>query len=49
MNALLLNRLTLIPMLTIYLLVQCVDIPKATLGLVLVRKGIWVHNIVSDL
>lgn len=48
-SALLLTRLTSLPILTIYLLVQCVDIPKATLGLVLVRKGIWVHNIVSDL
>lgn len=49
MSALLLTRLTSLPILIIYLLVQCVDIPKATLGLVLVRKGIWVHNIVSDL
>lgn len=49
MSALLLTRLTSLPILTIYLLVQCVDIPKATLGLVPVRKGIWVHNIVSDL
>ena len=49
MSALLLTRLTSLPILTIYLLVQCVDIPKATLGLVLVRKGIWVHNIVNDL
>lgn len=49
MSALLLTRLTSLPILTIYLLVQCVDIPKATFGLVLVRKGIWVHNIVSDL
>lgn len=49
MSALLLTRLTSLPILNIYLLVQCVDIPKATLGLVLVRKGIWVHNIVSDL
>ena len=49
MSALLLTRLTSLPILTIYLLVQCVDIPKATLGLVLGRKGIWVHNIVSDL
>ena len=49
MSALLLTRLTSLPILTIYLLVQCVNIPKATLGLILVRKGIWVHNIVSDL
>ena len=49
MSALLLTRLTSLPILTIYLLVQCVDIPKATLGLILVRKGIWVNNIVNEL
>ena len=49
MAALLLTRLTSLPILIIYILVQCVDIPKATLGLILVRKGIWVHNIVNDL
>ena len=49
MAALLLTRLTSLPILLIYILVQCVDIPKATLGLILVRKGIWVHNIVNDL
>lgn len=49
MAALLLTRLTSLPILIIYILVQCVDIPKATLGLILVRKGIWVHNIVNEL
>ena len=37
-TALLLTRLTSLPILIIYILVQCVDIPKATLGLILVRK-----------
>ena len=49
MAALLLTRLTSLPILIIYILVQCVDIPKATLGLILVRKGIWVNNIVNEL
>ena len=48
-TALLLTRLTSLPILIIYILVQCVDIPKATLGLILVRKGIWVNNIVNEL
>ena len=38
MAALLLTRLTSLPILIIYILVQCVDIPKATLGLILVEK-----------
>lgn len=48
-SALLLTRLTNLDILTIYMLVQCVDIPKAILGLILVKKGVWVHNIVNDL
>ena len=48
MSALLLTRLTSLDILTIYILVQCVDIPKAILGLVLVKKGVWVHNIVNE-
>ena len=48
-TALLLTRLTSLPILIIYIRVQCVDIPKATLGLILVRKGIWVNNIVNEL
>mgnify|MGYP000119769635 FL=1 len=48
-TALLLTRLTSLPILIIYILVQCIDIPKATLGLILVRKGIWVNNIVNEL
>lgn len=49
MVALCLTRFTNLPIFYVYLLVQCVDIPKAVLGITLVKKGIWVHNIVNGL
>lgn len=49
MVALCLTRFTNLPIFNVYLLVQCVDIPKAVLGITLVKKGIWVHNIVNEL
>ena len=48
MVALCLTRFTDLPILNVYLLVQCVDIPKAILGITLVKKGIWIHNIVNE-
>lgn len=48
-TALLLTRFTNFSIFTIYCLVQCVDIPKAILGLILVKKGVWIHNIVNTL
>ena len=49
MVAMCLTRFTNLPIFNVYLLVQCVDIPKAILGITLVKKGIWVHNIVNEL
>lgn len=46
--AFILSRFTSFDILSVYLLVQCADIPKAILGLVLVNKGIWINNIVAD-
>lgn len=46
--ALCLTRFTDLPILNVYLLVQCVDISKAILGITLVKKGIWIHNIVNE-
>lgn len=48
MVALCLTRFTDLPIFNVYLLVQCVDIPKAILGITLVKKGIWIHNIVNE-
>ena len=36
-----------VPLATIYLLVQLADIIKCAFGYVLVRKGVWMHNIVG--
>lgn len=49
MAALLLTRLTGLDIFYIYLIVQCLDIPKAILGIMLVKKGIWLENIVNEL
>lgn len=43
-----LSRFTEMPILLLYLCVQMVDILKATLGFILVKKGVWINNIVAD-
>lgn len=49
MIALFLTRWTSLNIFYVYLIVQCFDIPKALLGVLLVKKGIWLENIVNDL
>ena len=39
---------TALPVLIVYLFVQCADIIKVCVGYVLVRKGIWVTNLVTQ-
>lgn len=41
-------RFTALPVLIVYLFVQCADIIKVCVGYVLVRKGIWVTNLVTQ-
>lgn len=41
-------RLTGLPIVPIYIICQLADILKCGFGLFLVKKGIWVHNIVAD-
>ncbi len=43
-----LAHFTSLPILTLYILVQCIDIIKCALGFLFVRKGIWIRNIVND-
>jgi len=45
--AFVLSRYTLIPLVWLYLCCQLIDIIKCTIGFVLVKKGVWLHNIVS--
>lgn len=45
--ALLLVNFTALPILTIYAIVQALDFIKVTIGYILIRKGVWISNIVS--
>ena len=45
--AFLLSRYTSLNVMLMYLLVQASDIPKVIIGMVLVRKRIWVNNLVG--
>ncbi|MBQ6355931.1 MAG: MATE family efflux transporter [Solobacterium sp.] len=42
-----LSRFTDLPVLYIFIVVVCADIPKAVLGLFLVHKRVWVQNLVG--
>lgn len=42
-----LSRFTTVPVIYIFLCVQCMDIMKALIGAILIKKGIWIHNIVA--
>lgn len=42
-----LSRYTSLPVTAVYALVQAGDLIKATIGFILVRKGVWLQNIVS--
>ena len=42
-----LSRFTSLPVLGIYILVQLADMIKCIVGFVLVKKGVWLQNIVS--
>lgn len=45
--ATLLNRLTGLPVTGVYALVQAADIIKCIVGFILIKKGVWLQNIVS--
>lgn len=47
-TAFLLCKYTGLPILGIYAVVQSVDIIKVIVGYILIRKGIWISNIVED-
>lgn len=46
--AFVLTRYTAMGIIMIYLIVKCLDLIKCAIGIVLVRKGVWVNNIVSS-
>lgn len=45
--ALLLCKYTVLPILVIYAIVQAADLIKVAVGYVLIRKGVWISNIVG--
>ncbi len=42
-----LSRYTALPILLLYLCVQLLDLIKCAIGFVLVKKGVWIQNVVS--
>ena len=42
-----LSRFTTLPVIGIYTLVQLGDIIKCVIGFILVKKGVWLQNIVA--
>ena len=46
--AFVLSRFTAVPILPMYTVVQMMDLVKVALGLVLVKKRVWVKNLVKD-
>lgn len=43
-----LSGFTSLPIVPLYVIVQSIDVIKVVIGVVLVKKGIWVNNIVGD-
>lgn len=46
--AFVLSRFTSIPVVSLYACIQALDIVKCVLGLILVKKGVWINNIVEN-
>lgn len=46
--AFVLSRYTTLPIVPLYLFCQLIDIIKCVIGFVLVKKGVWINNIVSE-
>ncbi|MCQ2240960.1 MATE family efflux transporter [Treponema sp.] len=47
-TAFVLTRYTAMGIILIYLIVKALDLIKCVIGIVLIRKGVWVNNIVSN-
>ena len=43
-----LSRFTTLPVIAIYVMVQLGDIIKCVIGFILVKKGVWLQNIVTS-
>lgn len=47
-TAYILSRYTGLPIVPLYLFCQLIDIIKCIIGFILVKKGVWLHNIVAE-
>lgn len=47
--AFVLSRFTSLPLLAIFLACQSVETVKAVVGFVLIKKGVWIHNMVENI
>ncbi len=47
-TAYVLTEFTTLPILPIYLICQSLEIVKCTIGFILVKKGVWINNIISS-
>ncbi len=48
-SALLMCHLTSLPILGIYAIIQAADIIKVIVGYMLIRKGVWISNLVEEI
>lgn len=48
-TAYILSRFTGLPILMLYICIQCLDFIKCTIGFILVKKGVWINNIVNNM
>ncbi len=46
--AFVLSRYTTLPIVPLYLCCQLIDLIKCAIGFILVKKGVWLHNIVAN-
>lgn len=47
-TAYILSRFTGLPMIQVYIICQSVELVKGVIGIVLLKKGVWIHNIVDN-
>ena len=46
--AFVLSRYTILPIVPLYLACQLIDIVKCVVGFVLIKKGVWMNNIIGE-
>ena len=46
--ALILSKYTDLPVITLYLCIQMIDLIKCVIGFILVKKGVWIQNLVKE-